>query len=619
MEVSSEKSGHIELRDYQQEMLDRIRGAWGKCRSVMVQMPTGTGKTHLMAEAIRLSLGSSSKGNRCLVVAHRIELIEQIRRTLEAFGIAGDGVRVESIQTLSRHIDEVDFEPGLVVVDEAHHALARTYRMLWERWPEARFLGLTATPCRLNKAGFTDLFDTLLQSWSLQTFIDRGYLPDFEYISASPDSEVTQRVASLQKRGADGDYQTKELATVMDCEASVSHLYETYRHFADGRKGIVYAIDRKHARHISEYYGKRGVNCCVIDSKTPAESRRQLVEDYREGRLQVIVNVDIFSEGFDCPEVEFIQLARPTLSLSKYMQQVGRGMRVTGRKDCVTILDQAGLYQTFGLPTEERRWDLMFAGRMAGRGEAGEQRGIILGNMSGERELVNLEMVRIKRRGETSTGLEVFLKGGRYGVMLDGRVICPAELERVRRLEAPYFMLGIFPYYLYKEKVLVIDCNGRTLKPGLYGNVRQEDDVFVGKDQRGLTAYWDAKGGRTYAAMPSFVHVRGIEMARVGKQLYLRQNIAGTEKSFQQHDVYENEHFTIVGPWLVFQNRQRKFYRICGYDKYAVYIEGSDLPEYRYSIVSRYGVVQRYVNTLPRNLKPKPELSSLWLKKAMIK
>ncbi|MCR5642091.1 MAG: DEAD/DEAH box helicase family protein, partial [Prevotella sp.] len=248
------------LRDYQREMLDRLDEAWGSHRSVMVQMPTGTGKTVLLAEVIRkelrgVALRAGMKNGGVIVVAHRIELIDQISRTLDDFGIehglivsgkpedATKSVQVASIQTLTRNSPTgptPDPSPGgggrpaLVVIDEAHHALAKTYRVLWEWWPEARFLGLTATPCRLNNAPFTDLFQTLLQSYSIQEFIDKGWLSDFEYVSASPDSEALKQVRMLRKRGPDGDYQTKELVTVMDVPESIAHLYKTYKQFANG-------------------------------------------------------------------------------------------------------------------------------------------------------------------------------------------------------------------------------------------------------------------------------------------------------------------------------------------------------------------------------------------------
>ena len=159
-----------------------------------------------------------------------------------------------------------------------------------------------------------------------------GWLSDFDYVTAEPDNPILQQVGRLKKRGVDGDYQTKEMAMVMDCEESIENLYQAYRKFVNGKKGIVYAIDRNHARHITEYYQRQGVNCCWIEAKTPTAERDRLVQEYRDGLIDVVVNVDILGEGVDFPEVEFIQLARPTLSLSKYLQQVGRGMRIAEGK-----------------------------------------------------------------------------------------------------------------------------------------------------------------------------------------------------------------------------------------------------------------------------------------------
>jgi len=188
------------------------------------------------------------------------------------------------------------------------------------------------------------------------------------YVSVTPENWMLEKIHGLKKRGVDGDYQTKEMATVMDTPESIAHLYDSYEAFAWRKKGIVYAIDREHAKHIAAYYQNKGVRCAVIDAKTPAQERAEIVERYKASSgIDVIVNVDIFSEGFDCPEVEFIQLARPTLSLSKYLQQVGRGMRKVPFKDYVTILDQVGLYQRFGLPTEARDWREMFLGQKDGR------------------------------------------------------------------------------------------------------------------------------------------------------------------------------------------------------------------------------------------------------------
>ena len=711
------------LRDYQREMLGRINEAWKSCRSVMVQMPTGTGKTVLMTEAIR-SEKRKVKGEKCriLVVAHRRELIEQIqnqikrteeqdleiirtegqkdldRRTKEQIdldrrtegqidldrrteGQDFEIIRTEEQKDLDRRTEEQNLEIirtegqknkdrrteeqvvyvesiqkiarakegdplfainfSLIIVDEAHHAVAKTYRRLWEMWPEAKFLGLTATPCRLSGEGFGELFDVLLQSEDIQWFIDKGWLSDFEYVSAKPDSLMMHQIGGLQKRGADGDYQTKEMATVMDVPESIAHLYDSYEAFAQGKKGIVYAINQEHARHIAAYYQSKGVNCAVIDSTTPTKERDAIVEAYktslwgqaprqsatwglapevsRKGQVDVIVNVDIFSEGFDCPEVEFIQLARPTLSLNKYLQQVGRGMRVSEGKECVLILDNVGLYQMFGLPTDARDWRLMFEGRLAGKGQTGEEMPVFVRptDLKSEttKRLVNLEMVRIKRRGERHEGLEVFMREGKYGVMMDGKVTCPAEFEHIKWLAAPYFVMGMYPYYIYKNKVTVIDLKGRDLKPGLYGKVQQEGDIFVGTRLDGKTAYWDAKGGRMYDMMPQFERIDRFEVAKAGREMFLRKSMKGWERPFSRENVYLGDHLTILGNVLIVENDIRRTYRIRGYQAGFIYVESQDAPGYRYGEIGRYGNFVSRRNHLPEDMSEFPDVRRLGLKR----
>ena len=567
------------LRDYQLEMLDMLHLAWEKHQSVMVQMPTGVGKTVLLAEEIkneRLRV-HHSHAFRVLVVAHRIELIEQISRTLDKFGIEHGlivsgkpidetkQVQVASIQTLARRLKPLsdsskmkrmsfEYTPSLIIIDEAHHALAKTYKMLWDRWPSARFLGLTATPCRMNHAGFTDLFRKILVSWPIQEFIDKGWLSDFDYISARPDNLMMQRIAGLEKRGADGDYQTKEMAMVMDVPESIEHLYNTYKKYVDGKKGIVYAIDREHARHITEYYQGHGVSCCWIEAKTPTAERERLIEDYRADRIKVCVNVDILGEGVDFPEVEFIQLARPTLSLSKYLQQVGRGMRISAGKECVTILDQVGLYQTFGLPTDERDWIRMFTGKIAGKAGVGGERPIIIREEE-EKELVNLEMVRIKRRGEKHAGVEMFMQGGKYGVMYDGDITCPAVFEHIKRISDGYFALATYPYNIYRSKVTVIDLQGRDQNMSLYGKVKQEGDLFYGKSASGEMVYWDGKGMTYHDTLPKFERVGNIDMIRVdGGKYMLRRPSPLMPYAVSKKDIFYNDKLTVIGDIIVLNN-----------------------------------------------------------------
>lgn len=380
------KKKALQLFDYQKEMKERIGEAFAKHRSVMAQMPTGTGKTVLLASIVKQFL-DEHPASSVWIVAHRRELVSQIQETAQRFlpfPVSQDNsslfnlrssLQTLSIQWLSRHYDEVEGEPGLIVIDEAHHAIAKTYKEMWERYPEAKFLGLTATPCRLSGKGFTDLFEVLVRSWDVPQFIKQGRLATYDFVSIKGDSETQRLIDSLKKRGADGDYQTKEMDSVLNKKPSIERLYRSFVDFAKNRKGIVYAIDIEHARAIAEFYRENGVVAVAIDSKTPSSLRKEFIERFKLPSsssssslpIQVLVNVDIFSEGFDCPDVEFVQLARPTLSLAKYLQMVGRGLRVaTGKKSCVMI-DNVGLYRVFGLPSQVWDWEAMFEGKFSRR------------------------------------------------------------------------------------------------------------------------------------------------------------------------------------------------------------------------------------------------------------
>lgn len=430
----------IQLYEYQKDMLRQIEDAFVTHQSVMVQMPTGTGKTVLISEVVKRE--ERRVKNPCVwIVVHRRELVEQIKETLERrLGTSLDAERekssvieVFSIQWLTRHYQELEERPSLIVIDEAHHAVAKTYEEVMNAYPNAKKLGVTATPCRLTKRGFTDLFEVLLCSHSIPKFIKEGYLSDFDYISLNPNSEDQKKIDGLEKRAADGDYNIAEMQEVLDCKPSIERLYQTIKDFAAGKKGIVYAINIEHAEHIAEYYREQGLAAVAISSRTPKEERRRMIELFKEGSagdkpycaslslittvgqdetpkgIQILVNVDLFGEGFDCPDVEFIQLARPTLSLAKYLQMVGRGLRVAKGKECCTLLDNVGLYRLFGLPTTDWDWSGMFLGRQAGKGDIVRERDMsirILGTFSSKYKSDDItndrhtEMVVIARHDE---------------------------------------------------------------------------------------------------------------------------------------------------------------------------------------------------------------------------
>lgn len=320
-------------------------------------MPTGTGKTVLFSEIVKMGF---EKDRKILLVVHRIELVDQITRHLESKGIqvglivAGKNsdysliIQVASIQTLSRREHP---EANLVIIDECHHAKAETYKKLWEIYQDAKFLGVTATPVRLSGEGFEELFDELIVSMPIQNFINQGYLvPITHYVCSNPD------LKGVKKR--QGDYMTKMLSNVMMDNSIMSDLVEGYKEKCMNKSAIVFAVDVEHSKEIAIRYKSEGINAAHIDANTPKPEREKILSDFKNGIIKVVSNVEIITEGFDFPECEVIQLARPTKSLALYLQMVGRVMRPAKNKKEGIVLDNAGLWLEHGLSTLDREWSL---------------------------------------------------------------------------------------------------------------------------------------------------------------------------------------------------------------------------------------------------------------------
>lgn len=367
------------LREHQIEAKGKIFDAWDKYDSVMLQMPTGTGKTYLFTSIVNDLLAAYKEAHHdihILVVAHRMELLDQISATLSRFGIAHGfiqgareqhlwkRVQVASIMSLlteKNYYNTLRQKFDYIIVDEAHHSLADTYIKLFELFPDAKKLGVTATPWRLNHESFRSLYQTLIVSPQISWFISHNLLADFDYVSIKPDSD-TQRLVDCSEVADTGDFANADLDNTFNTQRIRSKLYESYKRFANGKKGIIYAINKLHASKIAELYCSHGINAVAIDCDTPKEERQEMIAQFKSGMIAVLVNVEIFTEGFDCPDVSFIQLARPTKSLALYLQQVGRGLRIVEGKKKTIIIDNVGLYNYFGLPDANRKWLYHFNG-----------------------------------------------------------------------------------------------------------------------------------------------------------------------------------------------------------------------------------------------------------------
>lgn len=347
------------LRPYQQQGMQRIFYEWKQgVQSVLFQMPTGTGKTVLFSEIVKKGWEHERK---VLIIVHRTELVEQITKKLTAknieVGLVNSGskadyehnVHVAMIQTLCRRKKHPDAD--LVIIDECHHATAKSYQKLWDIYPQAKFLGVTATPIRLNGQGFDKQFQTLISSMQVKEFIEQGHLADIKTFVG-----VTPNLKNVEKRK--GDYVTNQLGKVMLNNGLMVNLIKSYQKHAQDKSAIVFAVNIEHSKEIAERYNEAGIAAAHIDSSTPERERKELLEQFKTKEIKVLCNVEIITEGFDFPECEVVQLARPTKSLALYLQMVGRVMRPAKGKEYGLILDNAGLWQEHGLPTRDREWTL---------------------------------------------------------------------------------------------------------------------------------------------------------------------------------------------------------------------------------------------------------------------
>ena len=354
----------VQLRPYQNQKIKKIYEAWENHRSVMLQMPTGTGKTVLFNQIVKDELANNSK---VLIIAHRKELIDQnVARLWNDFGIRAGiimanvradlslPVQVASIQTLNRR-EYPDLKPSIVIIDEAHHVPAKSYRELWETYPDSKFLGVTATPIRLSNEGFKDLFDVLILSNSIDEFIQDGYLAKIKYIGRSP---ILPKMDLSNIAIIGGDYDSEQLSQKMCEEAVMANLIQSYFDHAKGKKMIVFAVTTDHSKSIVERYQAAGFAAAHIDADTKKEERNDIINKFRSGEIRILSNVRIVSEGFDVPDCQVVQLARPTKSLAMYLQQVGRCMRPSRSKPYSIVLDNVGLYDEFGSPKRHREWSL---------------------------------------------------------------------------------------------------------------------------------------------------------------------------------------------------------------------------------------------------------------------
>lgn len=338
---------NIELREYQRELINNIRRSirTGN-KSIVAVLGCGGGKSVIQAEIAR---SATAKGNLVLFLVHRKELCEQITNTFTRQGVDMKICSVSMVQTVSRRIDNIP-EPSLIITDEAHHSTANTYRKIYDKFPDTIRLGFTATPIRLNHGGLGEVYEDLITSVSTKWLIDNHYLAPYKYYSVKLADTSGLHIRS-------GDYKADEVACLMQNKEIYGETVTQWERLAKGRKTIVYCASVEASRMTADEFSNVGYTSYSLDGTTSENERRDVMEQFRKGQIQILCNCDLFGEGLDVPDCECVVLLRPTQSLTLYIQQSMRSMRYMPDKTAI-IIDHVGNCYLHGLPDDDRKWTL---------------------------------------------------------------------------------------------------------------------------------------------------------------------------------------------------------------------------------------------------------------------
>lgn len=352
----------IHLRPYQQKFIDDIRAEFRHTKRVVGVAPCGAGKTIMTGWMIR---EAAQKGNRSIFFVHRKELIEQTAKAfcdLEIpFGIIATGhkfqpempVQIAAVQTLARRIDKIP-EPKFLICDEAHHILANTYKKILDAFPRAYLLGVTATPQRMGGINLGDVFDSMVESLSVNELINLGNLTPFRYFAP----EIGVNLSGVREKF--GEFVTDDIEEIMADKRIIGGIVDNYRKLADGKQAICYCVNVKHSKSVADAFNYAGISAQHCDGETPKKLRAQIVEDFRDGKIKILCNAELFGEGFDVPKCQAVILARPTMSLTLYIQQAMRSMRPDPdeKNKVAIIIDHVQNNLRHGLPNAEHVWSL---------------------------------------------------------------------------------------------------------------------------------------------------------------------------------------------------------------------------------------------------------------------
>lgn len=351
----------MELRDYQNLLKSMVYKFYNQSkRSLLLVLPTGAGKTAVASSILRDCVGANKD---VYFIVHRRELLNQTAAALDKFGLKYDfiasnypetnmhKIKIASINTLLNRMHNYA-KPRLVIIDECHRIASKTWTEVFNYYNESLILGLTATPCRLDGQGLGKYFEEIVTgNINTQMLIDRGHLSPFKYYAPS-DVDLSDINTSM------GDFDQTQLAHVMNKPSIVGNVVEHYQKIIPGKKAIVFCVNVEHSIHVMNAFRSAGINAAQVDGNTPTQTRDSIINNFTNGQINILTNVNLFTEGFDVPHLDAAILCRPTHSLSLHLQMVGRALRTSPSKTLSYIIDHVGNYKRHGLPNDQRYWSL---------------------------------------------------------------------------------------------------------------------------------------------------------------------------------------------------------------------------------------------------------------------
>lgn len=449
------------LRKYQIEAIAGLRRmAAAGHRKILLVAPTGSGKTTIIAELIHLS---ASRGSRIYFLAHRKELLDQCSARLDEWDVdhgvfqAGHRqwdpwkrVQVASVMTMRNRLNKVDertgervfdTQPDIVIIDEAHRSTADSYTEIVEMFPSAVVIGMTATPCRLNGRPLGMFYQEMMIAAQPRELVDEGFLME-------PEIYAPARVDLSNVKSRAGDYSREELEELIDKPKLTGDIVDHHRSLMwPGSRTVVFATTVAHSEHLADAFTRAGVRVASVDGQTDGALRDRILADLRSGKLQVVCNVNLLTEGWDLPHLDAAILARPTKSLALYLQMVGRVLRTARGKNRAIILDHADNVRAHGFPTEDRLWSLEEGAPRRLPESPGVKNCLECGYVV---ETGTLECPRCGFKWETKTREEIEIEDGRLQMLERDKY--EAEFRAlfgfyVRALEMGIGNPGTFPSY----------------------------------------------------------------------------------------------------------------------------------------------------------------------------